>query len=294
MLRRLALIGAAFALAAVLVQASPASATDPTIGNPCTSVGGYSTRNDNGNNTWCNGTTYQYPFYIMGSAAAPAQSSCSGYTAGAERWNTTIDNLEVCDGTTWQAIGNTSNTCGSPSGLSSTNVTSATLNTVYTSSAATITFSGCSGALSVSVTGASTAQIGVNGGAWSTSSAIYSGQTLQVRLTASGTANAELTATVTVASSSSTNWTVATGSGGSRIFLTNLAYSADLGDLSGADADCQAEANSAGYSGTWKAVLSDATTSAASRLTIVYLVVNAYDGSTVVTNSAAIRRIGTV
>ena len=234
-----------------------------------------------GNNLVCISNLWQYPVYVFQNAAASAQSSCTGYPAGAERWNTTLSNLEVCDGTTWQVVGVGTSSCGSVSGLSYTNVTSATLNTVYTSSSATITFSGCSGALSVSVTGSGSPQISVNGGSWSTSGAITSGQILQVRLTSSGSVSTGLTATVTVASSS-TNWTVTTRAASLQVFMTANQYNGGtLGGLSGADAICQSEANTAGYAGTYKAILSDAVTSAASRLTLSYPIVNAHDGLTV-------------
>jgi hypothetical protein len=280
MLHGRSLSSAALVLAALLWTA-PASA-DQTIGATCSGSGaGSAMASYWGNNSWCNGSNYVYPFYVMGSAAAAAQSSCSSYTAGAMRWNTTLTNLEVCDGTTWQLVGVGTSTCGSVSGLSFTNVTSASLGTQYTSNTATITFSGCSGALSVSVTGAATAQISVNGGTWSTSGAITSGQTLQVRLTSSGSVSTELTATVTVGTTSA-NWNVTTRSGSLNIFISkNPYYPSAIGGLSGADAICQAEAGAAGYAGTYMAVMSSDTVSAASRLTLSYPIVNAYNGSTV-------------
>lgn len=283
MLRRRTLSPAALAIVAALLWASPVQATDPTIGNGCTPQGGYSARYDDGNNTWCNGSTYQYPFYVMGSAAAAAGSSCSTYPAGAMRYNTTLGNLEFCNGTTWYQVPAYATACGTPSGLSFTNLTSQSLSTVVTSSTATITFSGCSAgtALSVSVSGAATAQISINGGAWVTSGAISSGQTLQVRMTTSGSVSTVLTATVTVAATS-TNWTTTTRSGSLKIFVTPSSYvGTAIGGLTGADAICQSVANTAGYSGTYKAILSDDTTSAASRLTLSYPIVNASGGSTV-------------
>jgi hypothetical protein len=50
------------------------------------------------------------------------------------------------------------------------------------------------------------------------------------------------------------------------IFVSSVAYHATLGGLSGADAKCQSLATAAGLSGTYKAWLSDDTSSAASRL----------------------------
>jgi hypothetical protein len=228
------------------------------------------------------GGTYGYPIVTLQNAAAAAGSSCTGYDPGALRYNTTLSNVEMCNGTNWEFLAASTSACGTPSGLSFTNVTNATLNTMYTSSAATITFSGCtSGGLSVSVTGAATAQISINGGAWTTSGSISSGQTLQVRLTSSGSVSTGLTATVTVGSSS-TNWTVTTRSGALQVFMTSTSYvGGTIGGISGANTICQAVANAAGYSGTYVAILSDNSTSAASNLTLSYPIVNAYDGSTV-------------
>lgn len=60
-----------------------------------------------------------------------------------------------------------------------------------------------------------------------------------------------------------------------RVFITSIPYNGNLGGLSGADAKCLARANAANLcgngtpcaDGTWKAWLSDGSTSAASRLT---------------------------
>jgi len=235
------------------------------------------------NNLVCVSNVWQYPVYVLQSAAASAGSSCSTYPAGAQRYNATLGNVEFCNGTTWYQVPAYATACGTPSGLSFTNLTSQSLNTVVTSNTATITFSGCSAgvALSVSVSGAATAQISVNGGAWVTSGAIASGQTLQVRLTSSGSISTTLTATVTVGSSS-TNWTTTTRSGSLQAFMTPGGYiGGTLGGLSGADTACQAAANAAGFSGTYKAIMSDDSTSAASRLTLSYPIVNAYDSSTI-------------
>ena len=113
-----------------------------------------------------------------------------------------------------------------------------------------------------------------------TSGSISSGQTLQVRMTTSSSVSTVLTATVTVGSSSA-NWTTTTRSATLKIFITANGYVPSFGGLSAADAICQSEAGTAGYAGTYKAVMSDNTTSAASRLTLSYPIVNAYNGSTV-------------
>lgn len=51
-----------------------------------------------------------------------------------------------------------------------------------------------------------------------------------------------------------------------RVFITAASYNGNLGGLSGADAKCQARANTVNLGGTWKAWLSDDITTAASRL----------------------------
>jgi hypothetical protein len=81
---------------------------------------------------------------------------------------------------------------------------------------------------------------------------------------------------------SSTNWTVATRTGALKMFTSANSYAGGgIGGLSGADTLCQTEANSAGYSGTYQAVMSSDSVSAASRLTLSYPIVNAYNGSTI-------------
>jgi len=52
-----------------------------------------------------------------------------------------------------------------------------------------------------------------------------------------------------------------------RVFVTSQTYTGNLGGLAGADAKCQTLADAAGLRGTFKAWLSDGTTSAASRFT---------------------------
>ena len=205
---------------------------------------------------------------------------CSSTTAGAIRYNSSVPTIEFCNGSTWTQIPQAATTCGSPSGLSFTNLTNQPLSTVVASTGATITFTGCTGSYVASVSGVATGQISINGGAWTTSGAIASGQTLQVRMTTSNNTSTLLTATVTVGSSS-TNWTTTTRSGALKVFATANGYNGNLGGLTGADAICQSEANTAGYAGTYKAILSSSTVSAASRLTVSYPIANAYNGSTV-------------
>jgi hypothetical protein len=214
---------------------------------------------------------------ILGSGTA----NCKTATKGGIRYNSTTPNLEFCNGTTWQPLAAVASSCGSPSGLSFTNLTAQSLSTVVNSNTATILFSGCNTPLAASVTGGGSAQISVNNGAWTTSTSILSGQTLQVRMTTSASVSTLVSSTVTVGGSTA-NWTTTTRPATLKIFTTAYGYSGDsIGGLAQADAICQTEANAAGYAGVYKAVMSDDYTSAASRLTLSYPIVNAYDGSTV-------------
>ena len=228
---------------------------------------------------------------IFGQPTPARAGNCSNPTGpeGQIIYSATYHVAEFCNGTNWLSMYGAAvaggGACSAPSGLSFTNLTAQSLSTSVTSNTATITFTGCSVSQPVSVTGAATAQISINGAAWATSGAIYSGQTLQVRLTSSGTANTMLTATVAIGSSN-TNWTVTTRLGSLNVFMTAGIYiGGTIGSLGAADALCQSEAGTAGYAGTYKAIMSDATTSAASRLTLSYPIVNAYDGSTVASSN---------
>ena len=69
-----------------------------------------------------------------------------------------------------------------------------------------------------------------------------------------------------------------------RVFVTSTTYDGNLGGLAGADAKCAARAAAAGLSGTYKAWLSDQTTSAASRLTHAAVPYKRTDGVAVANN----------
>jgi hypothetical protein len=66
------------------------------------------------------------------------------------------------------------------------------------------------------------------------------------------------------------------------VFVSSKLYDGNLGGLSGADSKCQALATAAGLTGTYKAWLSDSTTSAAYRLTHASAPYVLVDGTTVV------------
>lgn len=94
-----------------------------------------------------------------------------------------------------------------PDPFSFTDVTLAAFNTLTTSNAVTI--SGIDTATPVSVSGAGSPQIRINGGSWVTSGTITDGQSLQVRLTSANTSATANAATVTVGTVSD-NWSVTT------------------------------------------------------------------------------------
>lgn len=58
------------------------------------------------------------------------------------------------------------------------------------------------------------------------------------------------------------------------VFITTGTYDGNLGGLTGADDTCNSVASAAGLSGSWKAILSDATTDIKDRLTIVGAIYN--------------------
>jgi hypothetical protein len=94
-----------------------------------------------------------------------------------------------------------------PSPFSFASKTKVALNVITTSEI--LTPSGYDGPLSVSVGGSGSPQISINGGAWTTSTTMMPGQTLQVRMTSSASYSTLQTATITLGSYS-TSWNVTT------------------------------------------------------------------------------------
>ncbi len=71
-------------------------------------------------------------------------------------------------------------------------------------------------------------------------------------------------------------------------FVTSHVYSANLGGLSGADATCQAHAETAGLPGVYKAWLSDSMTSAADRLSHATVPYSLVDGTLIANDWSAL------
>lgn len=74
------------------------------------------------------------------------------------------------------------------------------------------------------------------------------------------------------------------GASSKRVFVTSSTYNGNLGGLSGADAKCQTVASASKLGGTWKAWLSNSTTSAASRLVHVGVEYKLINGTVVANN----------
>jgi len=95
-----------------------------------------------------------------------------------------------------------------PDAFTFTDVTNQALNTLITSNSVTI--NGITGTVNVSVSGAGSPQVRVNGGSWTTGpTTIINGQSLEVRLTSANADSTMRSATVTVGSGSN-QWDVTT------------------------------------------------------------------------------------
>jgi hypothetical protein len=167
--------------------------------------------------------------------------------------------------------------------FSFTNQTGVTLSTLTSSN--TITPSGCASDSTVFVDGDGSPEIRIDGGSWTTRGTLQPGDTLQVRLTSNSGYGQQYRARIFIGGTVST-WSVTTVAPALKIFKTHGTYTgSSIGGLAGADAQCVAAADTAGYSTAgspaYKAVMSDDSTSAASRLTLSYPIANGYDGSLV-------------
>jgi hypothetical protein len=98
---------------------------------------------------------------------------------------------------------------------------------------------------------------------------VSNGQVLRLRHVAATTPSTETSTTLSWTSlgQPAGTWTLKSFTKGAtcppsqrRVFLTASTFNANLGGLSGADAHCQAEANSAGLGGVWLAALGSITT----------------------------------
>lgn len=207
--------------------------------------------------------------------------ACSGTTEGALRWDATNNLMEVCDGANWAplvALGMASSD-PLPNAFSFTDLTDQAISTLIYSN--TLNITGFDGPVLAEVTGSGSPQLQINGGAWVTSGTINPGDSLRLRQTSSSSPNTAVVAAVTVGTGVD-NWSVTTRPGQVRGFITTSTYNGNLGGIDGADAKCQTEAGAFGYSGNWKALISDTTTAAQNRLTMEYPFVRANPTTTVI------------
>lgn len=205
---------------------------------------------------------------------------CNSTSEGSIRYNTVSNFLEYCDGSAWRVVAaTTASACTGPNAFSFIDINNAALGSIITSN--TITPAGCAIPLSVTVSGGGTPEVSVNGGPWTNNALINPGENLRLRVFTGASVNTPQTVVVTIGSTTGTSWVVTTKAGNTRIFTTASSFNGALGGLVGADSLCQSQANSAGYGGQWKAILSDSKTNAVDRVLVSYPVVRASDGGTV-------------
>ena len=221
--------------------------------------------------------------YFLGGAVrvGPSTTTCDAAAKGAIRYNDTGNYFQLCDGVSWKQVltGAAASDC-TPDAFSFTDVTDQSLSTLILSN--TLNITGIDAGCVVSVTGSGTPQISVNGGTYTSATTINPGDSLRVKQISSNTVSTARVAAVVVGATTD-NWSATTLAGALKMFVTTANYSATgIGSLSGADALCQSQAGTLGYSGTYKALLSDDSTNAKDRVTLTYPIVRATDGTTVI------------
>ncbi len=206
--------------------------------------------------------------------------TCDGTTEGSLRYNSISKKVEVCDATAWgeMASANGASTDTTPNTFTFTDLTDQSLGALILSN--TLTISGFDGPLLASISGAGTPEFQVNGGDWVTAASINPGDTVRLRLVSSTSVSTAYVPAITIGTVTD-NWSVTTRAGALKAFKTAGWYNGNLGGLAGADAICQSEAANLGYAGTYKAILSDATTDAKTYLTLTYPIVRADTAATV-------------
>lgn len=118
----------------------------------------------------------------------------------------------------------------------------------------TVTIGGVSEPVSVTISGGTSPEFRINGGAWGTTGTINNGDTLQLRATSPGSGQEAIT-TVTVGASSFP-YTVRTIAANTiRVFTRNATTNGAIGGAGGADSLCTTSANAAGLPGNWVAVI---------------------------------------
>ena len=146
-----------------------------------------------------------------------AQANCfdangKSHKAGGVIYNVDFKVLQYCDGTVWHAMAGAVPGGGSggdltPDAFSFTDQTNVTPSTLTTSN--TIIITGLGQPTNVTITGVSTPQFRIAGGAWGTTGTISNGETLELRLT-SNAANSTMNSVTITVGTESDQWDVTT------------------------------------------------------------------------------------
>ena len=193
---------------------------------------------------------------------------CDATKLGRLAYDDGTDTWQYCDGTNWVDLVGASGGGGVvPFFFDFTDLTDQETSSVVSSDAVLI--SGIASALQVTISGDGTPQFricddfscGTVDHTWgSANQNIDNGQYLQLRLTVPQVELDTSTVIVSVGDAVA-DWRV-TSPEGRTVFITNTTYTgASVGGIDGADAKCQALADAVPLSGTYKAWISDSTTS---------------------------------
>jgi hypothetical protein len=204
-----------------------------------------------------------------------SSDACTSTIDGAVRYNNSTKKLQLCNGTTWDDINQGCDTV--PDGFDFTDVVGVGLGSTQLTSIEEITGVSCGIGVSISGTGSpeyrrcADATCSTVLDTWTSSNgSISSGEYLQVRVTASSSSFETRTATINVGTAVD-NYNVTTTNAGTfkRVFLYQGSRPGGAyGGVGGADALCQAEADTEGLGGTYYAWLAtDSTDDPESRFT---------------------------
>ena len=165
--------------------------------------------------------------------SARAQCTDPSGTSGEIRFNTTYDVFQGCTTRGWMAFhAPASPSAGGPAPFGFIDQTGVASGAVITSNAVTIT--GIGAAVAVSISGNGNPEFRIAGGAWVTNGSITDGQTLELRLTSSGSHSTIRSATVTVGTLSD-QWDVATGAPAGPTGCPNIGDVCDDGTIFAGD-----------------------------------------------------------
>ncbi len=200
-------------------------------------------------------------------------NACDASKLGRLAYDDGVDTWQYCDGTNWVDLVGASGGGGVvPFFFDFTDLFDQETSAVVNSD--TVLISGIASALQVTISGDGSPEFricdnfncGTVDHTWgSANQNIDNGQYLQLRLTVPQVESATNTVIVSVGDAVA-DWRVTTPEG-LTVFVTSAGYSSNLGGLSGADDKCNTRASAGGLSGSYKAWLSDSSSSPSSRFT---------------------------